>query len=64
MKGLKNIRKLHHMTQNELAQMVGITQAMVSHYETGRCNPDLETAARIANALGCKVDDLIKEESA
>lgn len=64
MKGLKHIRKLRQMTQYELAKMVGITQAMVSHYETGRCNPDLETAARIANALGCKVDDLIKEESA
>lgn len=59
MKGLKNIRKLQHMTQYELAKLVGITQAMVSHYETGRNTPDLETAAKIAKALGCKVDDLI-----
>lgn len=62
MKGLKRIRKFRQITQEELATMVGITQAMVSHYETGRRVPDLETAAKIANALGCKVDDLIKEE--
>ncbi len=64
MKELKKMRKLQSITQQQLAEMLGITQAMVSHYETGRCIPDLETAARIANALGCKVDDLIKEESA
>lgn len=62
MKGLRKIRKLRMITQAELATMIGITQAMVSHYETGRRVPDLETAAKIANALGCKVDDLIKEE--
>lgn len=62
MKGLRKIRKLRMITQEELATMIGITQAMVSHYETGRRVPDLETAAKIANALGCKVDDLIKEE--
>ena len=62
MKGLKRIRKMRLITQKQLADAIGITQAMVSHYETGRRTPDLETAARIANALGCKVDDLIKEE--
>lgn len=62
MKGLRKIRKLRMITQEELATMIGITQAMVSHYETGRRVPDLETAAKIAYALGCKVDDLIKEE--
>jgi transcriptional regulator with XRE-family HTH domain len=52
------------MTQNDLAQLVDTTQAAISRYENGENSLTLETAARIANALGCKVDDLIKEESA
>lgn len=59
MKKLRKIRKMHFITQKQLADMLGISQAMVSHYETGRCVPDIETAAKIAKALGCKVDDLI-----
>ena len=61
---IREIRKRRNMTQSDLAQLADTTQAAISRYETGENALTLETAARIANALGCKVDDLIKEESA
>lgn len=59
---IREIRKRRNMTQSDLAQLVDTTQAAISRYENGENSLTLETAARIANALGCKVDDLIKEE--
>ena len=58
-------RKAKGWTQERLAVEVGCTTACISNYENGIRRPDLDTAARIAAALGCTVDDLIsKEESA
>ena len=59
---IREMRKKRNMTQCDLAQLVDTTQAAISRYENGENSLTLETAARIANALGCKVDDLIKED--
>lgn len=59
---IKVIRRQKGMTQADLAEMLGVTPAAISRYESGERIPDIVTAAKIANALGCKVDDLIKEE--
>lgn len=58
---IKEIRKRRNMTQADLATLCKTTPAAICRYETGERTPDLETAARIAAALHCKVDDLIKE---
>lgn len=47
------------MTQCELSALVGVSQSALSMYETGQRTPSLPIAARIAQALGCTVDDLI-----
>lgn len=56
---IKEIRKQKLMSQADLAALVDTTPATISRYESGARIPDLETAAKIAKALGCKVDDLI-----
>lgn len=56
---IKEIRKQRLLSQAELAALVDTTPSTISRYETGDRIPDLETAAKIAKALGCKVDDLI-----
>lgn len=61
---IRELRKNRNMTQSDLAQLVDTTQAAISRYENGENSLSLETAARIATALGCKIEDLIKEESA
>lgn len=50
------------ITQEELASRVGTSQTMMSHYLTGRSIPTFITAAKIARALGCSVEDLLYKE--
>lgn len=59
MVAIKVMRKQKNMTQADLAELLGVTPAAISRYESGERIPDIVTAAKIANALGCKIDDLI-----
>jgi uncharacterized protein len=45
-------RKQAGMTQTELAQAAGVTQSVVSAYETGRRQPTLPTLCRLLAAAG------------
>lgn len=60
-KNIKNLREERNMQQSELAEKVGVTQAMVCQIERGTKNPSLQTGLEIAKALGCTVDELLKE---
>lgn len=46
------------LDQNELAERVGISQAMVSYIEAGRKLPSVPLLADIAKALHCTMDEL------
>ena len=56
---LRRIRKERRVSQNDLAQSIGVTQGTVSNWETGHMMPTLENLIAIAKFFGCKVDDLI-----
>lgn len=60
---IKELRKKRGMTLKDLADAVGVSLQCVSYYENGDRKVDLFTAAKIAAALGCSVDDLIVKES-
>lgn len=47
-----NYRIENNLTQKQLAQELGITQAMVSKYESGDYNPSVEQLFRISKKLG------------
>ncbi|MBS0398498.1 MAG: helix-turn-helix transcriptional regulator [Proteobacteria bacterium] len=57
-----NVRELRQanggITQQELAEMVGITRQTVIAIEASKYSPSLEVAFMIANALGAKIDDV------
>ena len=59
MSALLEMRKRKNMTQSELASIIGADQPAISRYENGEHSMTLNTAYKIAKALGCKVDDLI-----
>ena len=61
---IKKMRLNVGMSQEDLAKASGVSRVAIARYESGERVPSVIIAARIANALGCKVDDLIKEESA
>ena len=59
---LVSLRKLHDMTQEDLADIVGVTRQAVAKWESGETVPDLEKSRAIANAFGVTIDDLINHE--
>lgn len=48
------------MTQTELAEKVGVTQGAISMIENGDRSPSLDVLIRLASALNCTLDDLVK----
>lgn len=64
LKNLLTLRVERGMTQEELAERVGgsLTQEVISLYEAGKRVPLADRTARIADVLGCTVDELIGRE--
>ena len=57
-KNLQKLRKQKNLTQEALAEQVGVARQTIAKWETEESVPDLETAGRLANALGVALDDL------
>lgn len=49
-------REEKDLTQKELAETTGITQADISRLENGTANPSLRTLKRLAAGLGMKIN--------
>lgn len=47
-----NAREKSGMTQKELSEKTGITQADISRLENGNANPSLKTLQRLAEGMG------------
>lgn len=62
MNNIRTRRRILGLTMKQLANIVGVTEAAISHYETGRREPDNDMLLRIANALEVTVDYLIGHE--
>lgn len=48
-------RKAQHLTQKELSERTGITQADISRIENGTRNPSLEMLKRLAKGMGMEL---------
>lgn len=59
MNNLRKLRKTAGLTMKELGKIVGMSESTISLYETGKHEPDIETMAKIADALHVSVDELI-----
>lgn len=51
-------RQQRTLTQEDVAHLAGLHRTYLTHVETGRVNPSLETLARLALALDCDLADL------
>ncbi len=56
---LTELRKINDLSQEELAEKIGVSRQTLSKYETGESLPDIEKCAAIASIFGVTVDDLI-----
>lgn len=61
--GIRACRKAAGMTQEELAERVGTARSALAMWEAGKSNPRIETLRKVADALGCTVDDLLREDN-
>jgi len=58
---LRHFRISHGYTQEELAQLVGVSNASISLYELGKRIPDMYKAVKIATLMGTTCEELVSE---
>ena len=56
------MRKLRHMTQEDIAEALGVTRQSVAKWEAGETVPDLEKCKSLAELFGVSLDDLANYE--
>jgi transcriptional regulator with XRE-family HTH domain len=54
-------RKQKKMTQSDLGKAVGTSGDIIGKYERDEIKPSIDTAARVADALGVTLDYLVKD---
>ncbi|MCR5129228.1 MAG: helix-turn-helix domain-containing protein [Lachnospiraceae bacterium] len=59
---LIHMRKLRKMTQEDLAEQVGVTRQAIAKWESGETIPDLEKCRMLAETFGVSLDDLANFE--
>lgn len=50
------------ISQAKLAAEVRVNQTAISQWERGIVTPSLDNAKRLADALGCTIDELYEDE--
>lgn len=62
---LQYLRKKHgNMTQEKLAEQMGVSRQTVSKWETGEAYPELDKLMELSRLFSCSLDALLKTEMA
>lgn len=56
---LRSVRERKYVTQQELAERTGLTEATISRIENGLNQPRISTVRKLADALGVHPDELV-----
>lgn len=59
---LYNLRKKSKMTQDVLAEKVGVSRQSVSKWENGESYPEMDNILILCNIFNCKINDLVHED--
>lgn len=57
---LRELRTNAGLLQEDVAKMLDIDQAAVSHWERGKNNPSKKYRRKLSKLYGCTVDELLK----
>lgn len=55
---IKEFRAKHNLTQNDLAEKVGVRRETIVFLEKGKYNPSLELAFRVAKELKAGLEEV------
>ena len=59
---LKNVRKQRGVTQEELAEILGVSRQAISKWESGTSVPDVQLLLRIADFYNLTLDLLVRDD--
>ncbi len=59
LKNLKNLRLSNKISQQRLADIVGVTQQSINKYENHSVEPDIEVLIKIADFFSVSIDYLV-----
>ena len=59
---IRDIRKESGLTQEQLAEALGVSQRSISRWETGKTMPDYSLLPNICEVLGITVAELLEAE--
>lgn len=59
---LKDLREQKGLSQAELANIVGVSQGVISQYERGDRKPTNEIHSKLSKALGVSMDELMGDK--
>ena len=57
---LVELRSTKKLNQGELAQMLGVSQQTVSHWEAGKRQPKLKHAMKLCDTFNMDIEEIIK----
>nr|AHF25607.1 putative Cro/CI family transcriptional regulator [uncultured bacterium Contigcl_23] len=58
-KNLQKLRKQKSLTQEALAEAVGVARQTIAKWESEESTPDLEMSGKLASVLNVSLDDLV-----
>lgn len=56
---LTSLRKLSRMSQEEVAEKIGVSRQAVAKWESGATTPDINNCIELATLYGVSMDDLV-----
>ena len=55
---ISELRKIKHLTQQDLASLLGVTRQTIISLESGRYNPSITLAFKLARTFGMYIEDI------
>ena len=59
---LYKLRKEAKMSQEKLAEEVGVSRQSVSKWENGESYPEMENILKLCKTFHCKINDIVYED--
>ena len=57
---LRKLRKINGLTQVRLAEKANVSRSVIARYETGRTELSTKNLSKIADALDCSMEEILK----
>ena len=59
---LKKIRKENNLSQEQLAEQLGVSRQSVSKWESGQAYPEMDKVLQLARMFNLNIDDLLNQD--